>query len=496
MALDRNWIPMKWPCGPLAITRRSKSPGLDAEVNDTLTAWALPASLEILKGTPINCLIVDWAEGGPQDSAQQQALKPLLEAGRQLGMSFVGKITAKENVGTLVDAAKAAGFSAVMPGSPSGESSALPAILQFSREKMSWGAASAIFSATDNIWPGLGLDTMKGDSAIAGPTGVPWVNSNAWFSLLAGELARGKKGWLDIDPPESSTLRHPADYSLAIADGRAYGSCWIVSLDEKLRAALLRRDAQALAIWNRLCATTAFFERHKDWEAFEPQGILAVVSDFLEDNAFLGNEVLNLLNRRGVQYKIVLKSDFLAASTKGLRAILWLDKPAPTGEQRSKLLGFAQRGELVIAQSYWGPAGATPFKKDPSLPYKMYNIGQGQMAVAEEAFVDPYQVSVDTHLLVSRRNDLVRLYNPAETNCHSSIAPDGSKRLVQVLNYSAQPADYVTLWTNGQYSSAQLFMPEAPDPVALQGVAANPGTEFHLPTMSVYCALELEDKNR
>ena len=67
MASDKNWIPMKWPCGPLVIAQRSKSQSLDAEVKETLAAWALPASLDMLKGTAINCLIVDWAEGGPQD---------------------------------------------------------------------------------------------------------------------------------------------------------------------------------------------------------------------------------------------------------------------------------------------------------------------------------------------------------------------------------------------------------------------------------------------
>ena len=58
---------------------------------------------------------------------------------------------------------------------------------------------------------------------VAGPTGVPWVNSNAWFSLLAGRMAPGKTVWLDFDPPEESTLAHPANYPLAVADSEAYG---------------------------------------------------------------------------------------------------------------------------------------------------------------------------------------------------------------------------------------------------------------------------------
>jgi hypothetical protein len=146
----------------------------------------------------------------------------------------------------------------------------------------------------------------------------------------------------------------------------------------------------------------------------------------------------------------------------------------------------------VIAAAYWGPPEAKPTRKDPSLQYKMYNLGKGQIAVAEEGFQDPYQVAVDTHLLVSHRNDLVRLYNPASTNCHSSIDPGHRKRLVQVLNYSSEPADSVTLWMNTRARSARLWRPGTKDALTVQGVAAAPGTDFGLPPVSVYCALEFE----
>ena len=95
MNLDSKWVPMKWPCGPLEIARRNKSQSINADLKETLEAWGQPSALELLKGTPINCLIVDWAYGEPEDSAQQQALKPLLEAGRRLGISFVGKVAAE-----------------------------------------------------------------------------------------------------------------------------------------------------------------------------------------------------------------------------------------------------------------------------------------------------------------------------------------------------------------------------------------------------------------
>jgi len=461
-------------------------------------AWGRPSALELLKGTPINCLIVDWAHGGPEDSAQQQALKPLLEEGRRLGISFVGKIALKEGEGAAVAAARAAGLSAVMLESTSGRSFDLPVILQFPRDKVAWDTASTIFSSRENVWPGLGLETMKGDTAIAGPTGIPWVNSNAWFSLLAAALAPGKTLWLDFDPPDTSTALHPASYALAIADSRAYGSQWIVSLDDKLRAALSKGDRQAKGVWDKMCEAIAFFESHREWDAFKSQGILAVVSDFRGENAYMSGEVLNLLNRRQVQFQIIGRSRSLSAPIEGLKAILWLDKEAPSAEQHSHLLAFAQQGGLVIAAAYWGPREAKQTKKDPSLHYQLYNVGKGQIAVAEQGFEDPYQVAVDTHLLVSRRNDLVRLYNPETTNCHCSggfTPPHHQTRLIQVLNCSSEPADSVTVWVNARVESARLWRLGAKDARTLEGVAASPGTDFGLPPLSVYCALEFEDTN-
>jgi hypothetical protein len=495
MNLDKKWVPMKWPCGPLEIARRNKSQSINADLKETLEAWEQPATLELLQGTPINCLIVDWAYGEPEDLAQMQALGPLLEAGHRLGISFVGKVGAKAGSGAAIAAARATGFSAVMLEEAPGQSSDLPAILQFPRDKVAWEIASTIFSSRENVWPGVSLETMQGDTAVAGPTGIPWVNSNGWFSLLAAELAPGKTLWLDFDPPDASNVLHPARYDLAIADSQAYGSRWIISLDDNLRAALPKGNAQAKGVWEKICETLAFFESHREWEAFKPRGILAVISYFRGENAYLSGEVLNLLNRRGVQFQIVERSRSLAAPTKGLKAILWLDNEVPGAEQRMMLLDFARQGGLVIASTYWGPADVKPVKKGPPFQYKMYNVGTGQIAVAEEGFQDPYQVAVDTHLLVSRRNDLVRLYNPEATNCHASVDPSHRKRLVQVLNYSSEPADSVTLWVNAHVGSARLWRPGTKAALTLEGVPAGRGTDFALPQLPVYWALEFEASN-
>ena len=490
MTLDPKWVPMKWPCGPLEIARRSKSGSINADVKDVLESWSHPSALELLKGTPVNCLIVEWASGEPEDSTQQKGLKPLLEEGRRLGVSFVARVSVAEGAEAAVAAARAAGIAAVMLGPGSGRSFDLPVILQYPRDKVAWETTSSIFAATENDWPGVKLETMNGDTAQAGPTGIPWVNSNDWFSLLAGTFAPGRTLWLDSEPPDSSTLAHPANYELAVADSRANGSQWIISLDDKLRAALTQGNGPAKDIWKRLCEAVEFFDRHRAWDRFKPQGVLAVTSDFAGENSSLSEEVLNLLSRREIQFRISPRSRPLPAFGQGVKAILWLDPEAPGAEQHSQLLAFVRQGGLLIASAYWGPQEVKPMQKDPSLDYKMYDIGKGQIAVAEEAFQDPYQVAQEAHLLVSRRSDLVRLYNPNATSCHLSIDPGTGRRLIQVLNYSAQPADSLTLWVNARVGPGTLWRLGSKEAVAVRDVAAERGTYFDLPSLSVYGALE------
>jgi hypothetical protein len=491
MTLDSKWVPMKWPCGPLEWARRSKSQGAGVELKNTLDAWAQPAALDLLRGTPINCLVVEWAGGVPEDSAQQAALRPLVDAGRQRGISFVGKVAAGADP-AAVASARSAGLSAVMVDRAASQASELPVIVQTPRDKVAWEAAAEIFSSTDNEWPGPKLETTHEDTAVAGPTGIPWLNSNAWFSLLARELSPGKTLWLDFDPPVNSNVAHPANYALAVADSEAYGARWIISLDDDLRAGLLKNNPQALKTWRRMGEIVTFFQRHSDWRNFQPQGALAVVSDFRGDNAFMGDEVLNLLNRHEVQFQVVERSKALSSSTAGLEAILWLDKDAPNAGQLARLLAFARQGGLLIAPAYWGPSGVTPTMRDPSLDYKVYNIGQGQIAVPSEGFLDPYQVANDAHLLASRRHDLVRLYNPQMTNCYVSMDAARKTQLVQILDFSGGQTNYVTVWLSSHGRNARLWSPETKEARTIPGVPANPGTDFSLPAISACCALEVE----
>ena len=87
---------------------------------------------------------------------------------------------------------------------------------------------------------------------------------------------------------------------------------------------------------------------------------------------------MNLLNRRHVQFKVMERSKALLIPMPGVKALLWLDKDAPSAEQTAKSLAFVRQGGLLIAPTYWGPAGVKPTEGTLRLPIKCIMSGRGK----------------------------------------------------------------------------------------------------------------------
>ena len=103
----------------------------------------------------------------------------------------------------------------------------------------------------------------------------------------------------------------------------------------------------------------------------------------------------------------------------------------------------------------------------------------------------------DTQSLVSRSNDLVRLFNGyASGCCNFTGSADGKRALLQIVNYATGGrggSGEVTVWTRQRYRNARLWSVDAAQPATLAPVAAEQsGTEYHMPPMQVYGALEFE----
>jgi len=107
--------------------------------------WGVdPSALDALKGTAINCLLV----------RSDPALDPVVVRARQEGIHVVP------------------------PGAP-----------------------QADVRVVEGEWPGVKLsESGVFDHASAGPTGVPWVDSNGWKVRLTAALNPDIAVWVDASP--------------------------------------------------------------------------------------------------------------------------------------------------------------------------------------------------------------------------------------------------------------------------------------------------------
>jgi len=487
---------MRWTAGPLDIAKRQKEKGFTPEIAEVLRQWLDPSWLALLQGTPVNCLVVSWASGLPADAEQQQALKPLLERGRQSGLDFVGVVEGPADKAAAMAAARSAGLSAVaMEAVPPGNAG-IPVIAWAKSGEELWGAQSPVLGVSDGIWPGVPQEKTP----TGGPTNLPWVDSNGALLAMTQALAPNQAVWIVVDPPRQAKLT-VENFLLAVADAETYGGHWVISLDDTMRAGLAAKSAQAAGDWKKITDALAFFEQNKTARSYERAGRLAVMSNFSEPDRTFGEDVLNMLPRLREPFRVISRLQGLAASFNGLQGILYVDQEPPDAKLRQKLIAFVDGGGILFVPSKWPNPEGSPTQLSSEEAYLLYNVrslGKGRLAVAKEDKPDSYFTCMDVQNILSHRGDPARLYNGASMNCFYQASPQGRQGVIHVLNYSRRPgSDNAIIYLKTPYRAARFVSPEIPSPVSLQwSPQTSPyeigGAELPLPRISVYGAVQME----
>jgi hypothetical protein len=489
---------MRWLAGPLDISQREKKEGFTAKSKEVLDRWLDPSVLEIVRGTPVNCLVVSWAAGLPADAEQQKALAPLLAQAKTAGLSVVGLVEGQANQ-AAVASARTAGLAAVMM---EGEvpNAGLPILPVAANPHLPWNSPSAVLVAKSNVWPGIasqGLNSQDwrrgGDEQAAGPTAEPWIDSNGWFLRLAKVSAPSKTTWLLFDPPGGPNIVLADAYRRAIADSGSFGGRWVVSLDDALRASVAQKEQSALETWKSIAGALEFFTKHSQWETYSPVGQIGVISDFTGANETTGTETLNLMVRRNVPFRIIEKSKLATAPLTGYKALISVDEAMPEPAARKRLLDFAQQGGALLVSQDWKGQGGTPSgAAHPRLDLR--KLGKGKFAVCKDAAPDPYMVARDIHVLLSRTNDLSRFFNLSAFLSGHTAAPGGASALLQINNFAGSSrgaVSQVTVWFPQQYREARMWALGSAEPVALKLEPQNTGMEVQIPGISPYAAIEV-----
>lgn len=236
---------------------------------------------------------------------------------------------------------------------------------------------------------------------VASATTVPWIDANGW------RFVRGLRKVYYKQVPEGRA-------ALAAAEAFAYGG------EAAIEAAPADLD--------KLAHIVAFFRSAGDVN-LPPMANIGVIDD---GSPALG-EVLNLLGRRNLLYRVVREPD-------------------------------------------------------PALQLNI-RLGSKDFPAASAANPNDFAARVREKLTDEKR--LLRVYNSYTVLAH--LTGDGTRARLHLLNYSPRPAEDVRVRVLGLYKEVRLLeadgLKQAKDVSVLEG-----GTEFTVPRLTTYAIVDLEKK--
>jgi hypothetical protein len=93
---------------------------------------------------------------------------------------------------------------------------------------------------------------------------------------------------------------------------------------------------------------------------------------------------------------------------------------------------------------------------------------------------------------MSHRTDRVRVFNAGTSLFHYATSGDGRSGVLHTFlfptRYQRPP---MTVWFRKPWAGARAWMVEKEEAAPAGTTAVEPGVEFHLPPVPVYCALEV-----
>ena len=425
------------------------------------------ATLPLLDNSPINCLLVEAGEIKPDFRAA---------AAKRTVLAVVHPGSEEQAAGAL----KAGADGLVLEGDFAPEERArllkldAKAIELRSRAHMDF-TRGGVLGTAQAVWPGINTHDQKG-AAESGPTGAPWIDTNAGFLRFARALApEGTVVWLGNRPP-AKTVIQAERYIQVIADAAMIGARWVLALDDDFFARLRAGDTKAHAGWRRIQQVLAFYENNSSWRTLKPYGQLAVVQD-ADTGGLLSGGILDMISVKHTPVVPVPKRGLATANLAGVKMTVNVDATALTDEQKKKLLAFTRGGGTLLS----GPPG-----------WRMPPPDALRITLAKEDVSKLDDIWREVNTLTGRRNLGARLFNVASMLSHLTANADATSVVLHLVNYSGYPVDSVTVHLLGKFRSARLVTPEEPAGKALKLYDHEDGSGVDIDTVTSVAALILE----
>ncbi len=437
--------------------------------------WLETRTLDLLRNTPVNCLLIDWdsqqraqaatfaAAAADKGIATLAVIRPTVDpsepARDAIHAHFTGVVLEGDFLKEAADRVKAA----ISPA---------PVIELTLRSRMPFGSSAPIIGTYQGVWPGIPV--MEDGAAKAGPSGSPWINTNAGF-LRAAQAFGDSTVWIGNLPPPKTVISLE-NYGQVIGDAAMAGARWVVALDDDLARRLHDGGKAALEEWSRITHELDFYESHREWRMFRPFAKLAVVQG-VNDGALLSGGILDMMGARHTPVLIVPPDHLRPGALNGATMAVDVDAASLTAEERDILKAFTRAGgTLLTGPPDWKQSAAT---------------APDQITLDDKQTKQLDDIWHDINSMIGRGNLGARLFNVSSMLSNLLVSPDGKQVLVHLVNYSNYPVDSVTVHVLGDYHQATLYRPEYPDK-KLETYKAEDGAGVDIDLVNISATLRLE----
>jgi hypothetical protein len=447
-----DWIPMRWE-------------------------MASQLSLDILQGTPVNCLLIPWngSEAGGRDRLVSQIHTRKIAVLALLALGDSGVTQTKDALRGGVDgivlegdwtSSRAEAIRALVHSS-------VPVIELAKRARMNFDSAQPILGTYQGVWPGIHLIDETG-SAEASATGSSWIYTNSGF-LRAAHAMTASSIWLSVRPP-GNTAVSTTQYLQAIADCETMAAHWVITLDPLLTAALKRREPGALKTWTEMGRMLAFFTSNQKWRSYLPFSRLVVIQG-PQQGALLTGGVADMIGASHTPVQILPPWKLRAGSLTGSSVVLNIGSRTLAAAQQKIVRDYTEGGGVVF---------------DPPASWSKIASGAGGRVILDHrdakqlggAWQDLIQTIRQRPLGVTLFNVPSILFNLLQNEARNQV-------VLELTNYQDYPAENVTVHLAGKWRTVRLVEPgKLPRPLEIYPVKEDTGVD--LDQMGTVAVLEAE----
>jgi hypothetical protein len=438
-----DWVPARWP-------------------------WSDAQSLDLLAGSPVNCLLLKSYPADFVAASNTRGLVTLavLTPGGDV-LAGARKALSAKVAGIVLEGDFAEGTASAVREAASGA----PVIELTARNRMPLGSSAPIIGTYQGLWPGIAA-TDDGNKK-AGPSGSTWIDTNTGF-IRAVRAWGGGTLWIANEPPRATVVTGER-YQQVIADAAISGARWVVALDSDFARRLHSREASAMRDWHNMNTLLGYFEHHPEWRRMQEYGRLAIVQDPAKGGLLSGG-ILDMIAVKHTPVRPVPRQQLTPQALQGATMAVDVDADALTPEQKEILRNFARQGGTLLT----GPPGW----KDQAPAGERITLDQKELDRLNDIWHD-------VNSMVGRQNLGVRLFNVSSMLSNVIATPDDKTEIVHLVNYSDYPVENVTVYFLGSFKHATLLTPEGVEK-RLDIYQADDGWGVDLDKVGVCASIRLE----